>query len=106
MNTTISNRQSRISQIVEEFDYQTVTKVVEALGRQSRFAPATDESLTDAIIRASVNLINETCDMYESNPTTMPMTNAVGGFQVTIMTREDKNKVSLSYVIDEMDTYN
>ena len=107
MNTTISNRQSRISQIVEEFDYQTVTKVVEALNQQYQFEKQEGETLTDAIVRNSVALIERACDEYEQMNTEQMYVHQVGNLQVTIQSRsKTEHKVSLSYVVDTMETYN
>lgn len=106
-NTTIQNRQERITTIVENFDFQTVTKVVEALNQQSRFNPQDGESLTEAIIRKSVDFINLTCDTYEQMNRGEMYVSQDGNLVVTIQTNsEGQHKVSFSYVIDTMETYN
>jgi len=107
MNTSIQNRQSRISKIVKHFDFQTVAQVVEALNQQSQFDKQEGETLVDAIVRNSVSLIEQTCDVYEFMNTDKMFTNQVGNLQVTIQSRSNTDhKVSLSYVIDQMETYN
>jgi len=107
MNTSIQNRQSRISQIVKHFDFQTVSQVVEALNQQYQFDKQEGETLTDAIVRNSVALIERACDEYEQMNTDKMYVHQVGNLQVTIQSRsKTEHKVSLSYVVDTMETYN
>ena len=105
-NTTIQNRQARIENIVENFDFQTVTRVVEALNQQGHFDPQQGETLVDAITRKSVDLINTACNTYEDMGTNEMYVCQEGNLQVTIQSREDQHKVSLAYVVDTMETYN
>ena len=104
--TTIQNRQARIENIVENFDYQTVTRVVETLNQQGHFNPQQGETLVEAITRKSVELINTSCDTYEDMGTDEMYVCQEGNLQVTIQSREDQHKASLAYVVDTMETYN
>ena len=107
MNTTIQNRQSRINNIIKNFDFKTVKKVIKALNQQDLFDVQPGETLKGAIIRNSVGLINNACDMYEQMNEEGMLVSEMAGLQVTIQSRSNtEHKVSLSYVVDTMETYN
>lgn len=104
-NTTITNRQNRINEITNEFDYTTVSKVVELFNQQTRFNTQPDETLVESIRKYTVDLMNRACDSYESNELTENLNYGEGNFQVDIQGYGTDHKVTLSYVIDEMSAY-
>lgn len=104
-NTTITNRQNRINEITNEFDYTTVSKVVELFNQDKRFNVQPNETLVDAIRRYTVDLINQACDEYEVSNTNNDLNYGEGNFQVNVQGRGTDHKVTLSYVIDEMSAY-
>lgn len=104
-NTTITNRQNRINEITNEFDYLKVSKVVELFNQENRFNTQPNETLVDAIRRYTVELIDKACDSYESQGLVDSLNYAEGNFEVNIQSRDSQHKVSLSYVIDEMSAY-
>ena len=105
MTNTITNIQNRINEITNEFDYTTVSKVVELFNQEGRFNVQPNDTLVDAIRRYTVNLITQACESYNSDEQLDNLNYSDGNFQVDIQVRNSEHKLTLSYVIDEMSAY-
>jgi len=106
MKNVISNPQKRIGRVTNNFDYETVAKVVKALNREAMYTSwlevSPDSFNVQTLKDYTTVVMNEAFTSYEQEGVT---NFGMGGFIVDIRNHEDKVNVNVAYVIDEMDAY-
>ncbi len=105
MKNSIINPQHRIDQVLYHFDFNTVSKVITALGRENLYTSLTgQQDFSVETLKDFVTMVmNEAFKSYED----IEYENyryEKGWFWVTIRNYGDEAMVNLSFVIDEMDT--
>ena len=105
MKNPITNPQHRIDQVVYHFDFNTVSKVITALGRESLYTSLTgNETFSVETLKDFVTMVmNEAFKSYEDSEYENYRYEK-GWFWVTIRNHGDESYVNVSFVIDEMDT--
>ena len=108
MKNPIINLQDRIDQVTESFNFETVSKVVKALGREESYTllvgnneePFTIQTLKDF----AALVMNEAFTAYNEGDHEN-LNFEMGWFWVAIRNYGERTKVNMSFVIDEMDTF-
>lgn len=105
MKNSIINPQHRIDQVLYYFDFNTVSKVITALGRESLYTSRTGHNtFTVETLKDFVTMVmNEAFNSYEDSQYENYRYEK-GWFWVTIRNYGDEAMVNVSFVIDEMDT--
>jgi len=105
MKNSITNPQHRIDQVLYHFDFNTVSKVITALGRESLYTSLTgNETFSVETLKDFVTMVmNEAFKSYEDSEYENYRYEK-GWFWVTIRNHGDESYVNVSFVIDEMDT--
>ena len=105
MKNSIINPQHRIDQVLYHFDFNTVSKVITALGRENLYTSLTgNETFSVETLKDFVTMVmNEAFKSYEDSEYENYRYEK-GWFWVTIRNYGDEAMVNLSFVIDEMDT--
>jgi len=105
MKNPITNPQHRIDQVVYHFDFNTVSKVITALGRESLYTSLTgNETFSVETLKDFVTMVmNEAFKSYEDSQYES-FRYEKGWFWVTVRNHGDEAMVNVSFVIDEMDT--
>jgi len=105
MKNPITNPQHRIDQVVYHFDFNTVSKVITALGRESLYTSRTGhETFSVETLKDFVTMVmNEAFKSYEDSQYET-FRYEKGWFWVTVRNHGDESYVNVSFVIDEMDT--
>ena len=105
MKNPITNPQHRIDQVLYHFDFNTVSKVITALGRESIYTSLTgQQDFSVETLKDFVTMVmNEAFNSYEDSQYES-FRYEKGWFWLTIRNYGDEAMVNLSFVIDEMDT--
>ena len=105
MKNPIINPQHRIDQVLYHFDFDTVSKVITVLGRESLYTSLTgNETFSVETLKDFVTMVmNEAFKSYEDSEYENYRYEK-GWFWVTVRNYGDEAMVNLSFIIDEMDT--